>query len=334
MGSPLSPVIANMYMEHLEETALRTAPLQPTLWLRYVDDTFVVWPHGHEELQHFHEHINQQHPNIQFTIEEEKDGKLAFLDVQVTRSPDGLITSVYRKPTHTDRYIPFHSHHHQRTTTGVLRCMRDRAHQICSNTNREPELERLKEVFQANGFPEDLMTKTLTFHSTPAPIPEPGQEPVKTLCTPYICGLSEKLERVCTSLGVRAAFKPVRTLKQTLMRLKTRIPEGRKRGVVCEVPCKECSKTYVGKTKRTLKIRLGEHKQAVKRGDPRNGIAVHAHKTQHEIDWNGAEVKKMEVNYWKRRTIEAIQIKTSNKTMNLDNGLLLPSVWNPILNPP
>ena len=113
-------VMANMYMEHLEETALRTAPLQPTLWIRYVDDTFVIWPHGHDELRRFHEHINQQHPNIQFTIEEEKDGKLAFLDVQVTRSSDGLSTSVYRKPTHTDRYIPFHSHHHQRTTTGAV----------------------------------------------------------------------------------------------------------------------------------------------------------------------------------------------------------------------
>ena len=71
---------------------------------------------------------------VQFTIKEEKDGKLFFLDVQVTRSPDRLTTPVYRKPTHMDRYISFHSHHHQRTTTGVLRCMRDRAHQICSNT--------------------------------------------------------------------------------------------------------------------------------------------------------------------------------------------------------
>ena len=173
MGSPLSPVIANVYMEHLEETALRTAPLQPTLWLRYVDDTFVIWPHGQDELQRFHDHINQQHPNIQFTIEEEKEGKLAFLDVQITRSTDGLSTSVYHKPTHTDTYILFHSHHHQRTTTGVLRCMRDRALQICSNTEKKPELRRLNEVFQANGFPVNLVRKTLTSHPAPVIQPEP-----------------------------------------------------------------------------------------------------------------------------------------------------------------
>ena len=42
--------------------------------------------------------------------------------------------------------------------------------------------------------------------------------------------------------------------QQTLMRLKIRIPEERKRGVVYEVPCRECSKAYVGETKKTLKV--------------------------------------------------------------------------------
>ena len=51
---------------------------------------------------------------------------------------------------------------------------------------------------------------------------------------------------------------------------------------------------------------LGEHKQAVRRGDLKNWIAVHVHEIQHETDWNGAQVKKMRGNYWKRRTIEAI----------------------------
>ena len=100
-----------------------------------------------DELEHFHGHINQQHTNIQFTVEQEKDCKLPFLSVQVIRSPEGLYTCVYRKPTHTDRYIPFHSYHHQRTLTGVLMWMRDGALQICSNLTRESEIRRPKEVF-------------------------------------------------------------------------------------------------------------------------------------------------------------------------------------------
>ena len=61
----------------------------------------------------------------------------------------------------------------------------------------------------------------------------------------------------------------------------------------------------------------------------KNGIAVHGHETQHEIKWNGGEVKKIEA-----RTFEAIQIKASSEKMNLDSSLQLPSVWNTIVNPP
>ena len=104
--------------------------------------------------------------------------------------------------------------------------------------------------------------------------------------------------------------------------------------MVYEVPCKDCSKTYIGETKRTLKIRLSKHKQAVKRGDRNNGIAVHAHESHHSIDWDGAKVKRTVSNYWQRIAMEAIQIRTSGQTMNLDSSLQLSTVWNPILNPP
>ena len=129
--------------------------------------------HGQDELQRFHKHLNGQHPNIKFTIEHEKENKLAFLDVLVTRSETRLCTGVYRKPTHTDRYIPFHSHHHRRTITGVLRCMHNRAHRICDSTSRKPEFQQLQSVFQANGFPEDLVKKTLSRRPHPTPPPPP-----------------------------------------------------------------------------------------------------------------------------------------------------------------
>ena len=59
MGSPLSPIVANIFMEDLETQALETAAWKPKMWRRYVDDVLVVWPHGDQLLQEFHQHLNK-----------------------------------------------------------------------------------------------------------------------------------------------------------------------------------------------------------------------------------------------------------------------------------
>ncbi|XP_021934007.1 uncharacterized protein LOC110836758 isoform X2 [Zootermopsis nevadensis] len=106
MGSPLSPVIANFFMEHFEEMAMDGATFKPLCWFCYVDDTFVIWPHGPGKLAEFLNHLNSIHKSIQFTMETEKDGHLPFLDIDIHRKPDGSLGhKVYRKPTHTDLYL-------------------------------------------------------------------------------------------------------------------------------------------------------------------------------------------------------------------------------------
>ena len=112
MGSPLSPIIANLYMEAFEQKAIRLATDKPKLWFRYVDDTFVIWQHNLECLDNFHKHLNSLNNSIEFTMETEKNRKLPFLDVMVTKDKQTLTTSVYRKITHTDRYLHYNSHHH------------------------------------------------------------------------------------------------------------------------------------------------------------------------------------------------------------------------------
>ena len=135
MGSPLSPVIANLFMESLKQQALSTCELKPKIWLRYVDDTFVLWRHGDEALERFHNHINHQHQSIEFTKETETNNEIPFLDVLVKRNGKQVNTTVYRKPTYTDRYLNFRSNHHPRILTGVLKCLKNRADKVCDETH-------------------------------------------------------------------------------------------------------------------------------------------------------------------------------------------------------
>jgi hypothetical protein len=121
MGSPLALVIANFYMENFEKQAISSAAKKPTRWYRYVDDTFVVWPHGRDELQRFLKHLNSIHQNIAFTMEVEQQGTLPFLDVLVKRGPNGSLGhSVYRKPMHTDLYLHAKSEHHPAQKRAML----------------------------------------------------------------------------------------------------------------------------------------------------------------------------------------------------------------------
>jgi hypothetical protein len=50
MGSPLSPVIANFYMEDFEKKVPEQATHKPVCWFRYLEDAFVIWPHSLEKL--------------------------------------------------------------------------------------------------------------------------------------------------------------------------------------------------------------------------------------------------------------------------------------------
>ena len=98
-------------MEEFEVKALSTCPYPSSLWLRFLDDTFVI--NKAEHSQALLQYINNQDPHIQFTVEPTQQGSLPFLDTLVTIEPNNTFsTTVYRKPTHTDQYLHWDSNHH------------------------------------------------------------------------------------------------------------------------------------------------------------------------------------------------------------------------------
>ena len=105
MGSPIRPIVANLFMEDFEIKTIKSAVDPPRIWKKFVDGTFVVIDSARKEK--CLKHINNMDLHIQFTTEDAKpDGFLPFLDTVVLPQPDNsILTSVYRKPTNTDLYL-------------------------------------------------------------------------------------------------------------------------------------------------------------------------------------------------------------------------------------
>ena len=105
----MSPVLADIFMENLEEKVFMEHDQDPRVWKRFVDDILAVVKrnHGHKWLSK----LNAAHENVTFTMEEKTEGTLQFIDVNFSRSENGeLKRTVYQKPTHTNRYVQFQSH--------------------------------------------------------------------------------------------------------------------------------------------------------------------------------------------------------------------------------
>ena len=108
MVSPLGPVLANTFVCHFEEKWF-SSRFCPSLWSRYVDDTFTMFDSkdNANELLSF---LNSRHDSIKFTIEFDEDNKIPFLDILLKRCPDNIFsTSVYRKKTFTGLYTKWDS---------------------------------------------------------------------------------------------------------------------------------------------------------------------------------------------------------------------------------
>ena len=90
-------------MDYFEEMVGGCTSLKPSLWLKYVDETFILWPHE-EHLQILLDYVNSIRSSIQFIIKKEQVNRLSYQDVLITPKEQGFRSSVYGKPT-------FNSHH-------------------------------------------------------------------------------------------------------------------------------------------------------------------------------------------------------------------------------
>ena len=168
MGTKCAPNYANLFMAHFEEIfiypRLRGKAL---LYLRYIDDIFLIWKGSKQELEEFIAEINSVHGTIKFDVNY-SSSSVNFLDTKVTINPDHSIkTSLYQKPTDRHNFLHQKSYHPSSTKKSLPYSQALRIRRICSSPDDESAaLGKLKEQFVTCGYKETVVQEAIEWAKT------------------------------------------------------------------------------------------------------------------------------------------------------------------------
>ena len=215
-------------------------------------------------MENFFHHINNFHQNIKFTMEEESNGELAFLDTLLKQNNGEISVLVYRKPTHTDQYLHYSSHHQTSCKESVVSSLFNRAYSIITNKDDlHKENTRIKQVLKENGYQESIISKIFegitNNHSLPqsqqlTQAPDIQEEEIRmSINLPPVEVTREKLWCICRSHKIRSTFFTENTLHKLLCKPKGGVATEIKNNIIYEIDCSNCEAVYFGESKSSLK---------------------------------------------------------------------------------
>ena len=305
-----------------------------------MDDTFVI--HKEANKHGFLQHINSVDPAIRFTVEDNKeDGSIPFLDTIVKPEADGSLSiTVYRKPTHTDQYLQWDSHHHLSAKFSVIQTLPHRASTVCSNPELlQKEKEHLRKALTKCNYPKwalDKVEKRLNRSTrqvndggnNSAQSANPGVQSKGHIVIPYTQGLCESIKKICGRYGIQTHFKGGKTIKNLLVSPRDKDPMANQSGAIYRYQCNNlgCDDEYIGETSRTFGERYKEHLK------PPSAIHHHSTLTGHTTNQNNFQIIGREGHNLPRNIKESIYIRVSNPSLNNNIGKFnLSHIWDRVL---
>ena len=313
-------------------------------------DSFIslmrLWFFTHTSLMRlwFFTHINSIDEGIPFTAENTRaDGSMPFLDTLVIPQADGsLLTTVYRKPTHTNQYLQCNSHHAISAKYSVISSLFHRAKDVCSIQQQlDEEHEHLQKVLTTCKYPRWALYRMRNKIS--APVQSKSNKNKKKNVTdnnpksntgrnyitvPYIKGLSESIKNICKEHGMHIYFKGGKTIKDLLMVPKDKDHITKTSGIIYRYKCDrlECDEEYIRESARTFGERFREHLKAT------SPIYNLCNTTGHTTALDNFTRVGREDHNLMRLINESIYIRVNNPSLNRNIGKYhLPHIWDEVL---
>ena len=331
MGSPVSPEIANIYMEYFEESTLEPLlPIPTPWWKRYVDDIICIVKKDQVDI--LFNHINQMDVHIKFIMESpDSDGSIPFLDTKCPPySCNIILTIVYRKPSHTDRYLEWNSNHPRSAKRSVITALTHRVKMVYSIPELlAKEMDNLHWVLCRNNYPDWFLKKPDT---RPQVDKVTSQDTTKevSISVPYTPGLNNECRRIFKDTKAQIIFKRSNTHKSLLMYAKDKIPPHLWKDVVYQwiYPEETHNSSYIGKSRRCLKNRIKEHNTSTTSG-------MYQHNSTHNHlkgDISHFKIIYQDSKHVSKEVRETMHIRRTNPVLNCNiDKLYIPNIFNQLL---
>ena len=344
MGSSLTVELSEIFMQHFEKNAILYSPVEVPFWKRFVDDGLANLQ-DENEIYSFLNYINSIDPAIQFTVELPTNEGLPYLDAFIHR--DNSI-SIYRKPTHTDKYLNYASCHPNSVKKGVVISLVDRALKICDPPHLEKELQHISMALSNNGYPKSIIEsiikeRKIKINSNSTQVVDNNyKDTYKNWVTlDFVPKVSYKLKAILNKQGIGVRFSSGNTLKSILCKLKSPLPFGLNKNAIYKISCNDtCNKPYIGLTIQHIKSRITQHMRDlnpnIELENIKHSTAYHQRVSGHFLEWDDVEVLDKENKPWLLPYKESIAICKFNagppNGLNRDWGYRMPHIWKALYN--
>ncbi|XP_058449052.1 uncharacterized protein LOC131429013 [Malaya genurostris] len=347
MGSPLSPILADIVMENLLKTATRQLPFDIPVIRKYVDDLFMAIPK--DKVQYTLDMFNSYNPHLQFTKEEESNNKLPFLDTIVTRQSDQTMSTMwYAKPISSNRLLNFLSFHPLSMKINVAVNFIKRVTSLSTSQDHNFQRNVIFHHLRTNNYPTSLINRLMTRNNSPNNIKRITDTPSSNGSSinnnidftyrslPHIPSLSTTIASILKAdyPQVKITQKPIKTIARILPSTKYPIDPMLRSNVIYSISCEDCNMCYIGMTRNQLKTRLYGHNSNINQyhklrdagknsnDEQMNNLgektALIQHMIQHNHTFNTAQAKIIDRTYRSSSLpiLEMCHITNTTNTIN------------------
>ena len=159
MSSPLSPIAANIVMDNLETNCRITLPFQLPIHFRYVDD--IITAVAAKQIVTIKNSLNSNNHKTQFTVEEESDKTIRFLDFLIIRVGTNIRTNWHQKPTYSSHIINFYSHHPLTYKINAINDLVYRGITLSHKTFYSENIKKIKSILLLQNYPTNFINSVI-----------------------------------------------------------------------------------------------------------------------------------------------------------------------------